>query len=222
MSNHEFFFFNMDLNTSVLKEFSQAWNDRDNKIVGNVLFRSNAHEIFKRRECEKRHQNVSFKEHSVPSVKPVTDQKSSGRCWIFAGLNAMRTAFVPQNKNFLSSSEFEFSQSYISFHDHLEKALYFLNKMVVYRNEDLDSRTVHWFLESENLSADGGQYDMFANLVRKYGLVPKSIFGESVASSSTLELKGLLRRFLRASAVLIRSFVFLLSSFAFFFLFANE
>ena len=100
--------------------------------------------------------------------KPVTDQKNSGRCWMFAGLNVMRIPFIVSNlcslpnayiqstKEKYKLESFEFSQSYLFFFDKLEKANYFLHSIISTRHEGLDSRRVRWLLTT--LISDGGQW----------------------------------------------------------------
>ena len=96
---------------------------------------------------------------------PVTNQRSSGRCWLFATTNVLRIAYMRK----LGLKEFELSQSYLFFWDKLEKANYFLEQILDTAKEDLDSRLVQALLGSP--VSDGGQWDMAANLVDKYGLV---------------------------------------------------
>lgn len=96
---------------------------------------------------------------------PVTNQRASGRCWLFATTNVLR---VPIMKKY-NLKEFELSQSYLFFWDKLEKANWFLEQAMETSEEDLDSRLVQELLTAP--VNDGGQWDMAANLVAKYGLV---------------------------------------------------
>lgn len=100
---------------------------------------------------------------------PVTNQRSSGRCWLFATTNVLR---VPIMKKF-NLKEFELSQAYLFFWDKLEKANWFLEQMIDTADKDLDSRLVQELLGAP--VNDGGQWDMAANLVGKYGLVSPCI-----------------------------------------------
>src|SRR5690349_9209667 len=108
-----------------------------------------------------------------------TDQKSSGRCWLFAAANLLR---VPVMKK-LRLKNFEFSQSWLMFWDKLEKANYFLEAMIDTAEKDIDDRTVVTILG--NCVNDGGQWNMFVNIARKYGMVPKSVMPETLSSSAT-------------------------------------
>ena len=127
-----------------------------------------------------------------------THQKKSGRCWLFAGLNTLRLQAM-ENMNL---EEFELSQAYLLFWDKLEKANYFLESIIETRDEPLDGRLVMWILA--NPVVDGGQWDMFTNLVKKYGVVPKSAMPETESSSNTRPMNGLLLARLREDARTLR------------------
>lgn len=96
---------------------------------------------------------------------PVTNQRSSGRCWIFAATNVFRVAIMKKH----NLSKFELSQAYLFFWDKLEKANWFLEQIIDTADEDLDGRLVQVLFRDP--VGDGGQFDMLANLVSKYGLV---------------------------------------------------
>ena len=129
----------------------------------------------------------------------VTNQKQSGRCWIFAGLNLLR---VPAMKK-MGLQEFEFSQSFVMFWDKLERANYVLEAFIATCDRDLDDRTVAYLLDS--LADDGGQWNMFVGLVRKHGLVPKEAMPETQSSSHTKRMNQTLRTLLRRGAETVRS-----------------
>ncbi|MCF4005685.1 C1 family peptidase [Corynebacterium uropygiale] len=128
----------------------------------------------------------------------VANQKKSGRCWIFAGLNSLRTALMADTK----IKDFEFSQAYVHFWDKLEKANYFLVAMSELAERDLDDRTVQHLLA--NPVEDGGQWGMFVALVEKYGVVPKYAMPETWSSSHTDKLCRDLNSLLRKGALAIR------------------
>ncbi len=110
---------------------------------------------------------------------PVTAQKGSGRCWMFAALNTFRTKAATT----MNLEAFELSQNYTMFWDKLEKANYFLESILQTLEEPVGSRLLDWMLA--NIITDGGQWDMFVNLINKYGVVPKSVMPETESSSST-------------------------------------
>ncbi|MCC7146878.1 MAG: C1 family peptidase [Phycisphaeraceae bacterium] len=127
-----------------------------------------------------------------------TDQKNSGRCWLFAGLNLLRVGAMKK----MNLKEFEFSQNYIFFWDKLERANYFLESIIATASRPLDDRAVA-FLLSRPLD-DGGQWNMFVNLVHKYGLVPKSVMPETDSSSNTGPMNEMLLGQLRQAACQLR------------------
>ena len=127
-----------------------------------------------------------------------TDQEKSGRCWMFAALNTFRYKISQEIK----VKDFELSQNYPLFWDKFEKANYFLENIIETRNESPDSRIVMWLMA--NPVQDGGQWDMFAALMEKYGIVPKNIMPETFHSSNTRTMNGLLTLKLRESAQKLR------------------
>ncbi len=129
----------------------------------------------------------------------ITNQKQSGRCWMFAALNVMRFDVI-QNLNL---DTFELSQSYPLFYDKLEKSNYFLESILKTLDEPTNGRLIAYLLQSP--VGDGGQWDMFANLVRKYGVVPKDAMPESVNSSSTRDMCSVLTEKLRTYACQLRT-----------------
>ena len=128
----------------------------------------------------------------------VTNQKRSGRCWMFAGLNLFRVGAMKQ----MGLKGFEFSQSYTMFWDKLERANYFLEAIVETADRDVDDRTVA-FLLSRPIE-DGGQWNMFVNLVKKHGLVPKAFMPETESSSNSMRMNAILRQKLREGAKTLR------------------
>jgi len=128
----------------------------------------------------------------------ITAQKSSGRCWLFAGLNTLRLAVMRK----LNLETFEFSQNYAMFWDKLEKANYFLESILETVEEEVDGRLVMWLLGAP--VNDGGQWDMFINLLEKYGAVPKHIMPETFQSGNTGIMNYLLTLKLREDAARLR------------------
>ncbi|MGD1821473.1 MAG: aminopeptidase C [Pleomorphochaeta sp.] len=128
----------------------------------------------------------------------ITNQKQSGRCWMFAALNVMRLEIMEK----LNLETFELSQAYPFFYDKLEKTNHFLENIIETINLDLDSREVA-FLLTDPLG-DGGQWDMFASLIDKYGVVPKSDMPESFSSSQSRYMDKLLTAKLREFACILR------------------
>ena len=129
---------------------------------------------------------------------PATNQKASGRCWGFAGLNLMRLQVVDS----LDLNTFEFSQNYFMFWDKLEKANYFLENIIKSKNESYESRLISHLLKSP--VQDGGQWDMFVNLINKYGAVPKDVMPETNHSSKSSAMNYILTHKLREFASILR------------------
>lgn len=133
--------------------------------------------------------------------KKVCNQKVSGRCWLFAGLNMLRIHMAKK----YDLEEFEFSQSYLFFYDKLERSNYFLKSILATTDEPYDSRlTVHLLTHP---LGDGGQWDMFVNLINKYGLVPQSVMPDSFAATNSNAMNYILTLKLREYALTLRTMV---------------
>ncbi|CCH40527.1 Bleomycin hydrolase [Wickerhamomyces ciferrii] len=132
---------------------------------------------------------------------PITSQKSSGRCWIFASTNVFRTFY--QKKFDIES--FELSQAYLFFYDKLEKSNYLLNNIIETADDKLESRVVQSIL-SNGLS-DGGQWDFIVNLVNKYGLVPKSVYDDDFHAQNSSALNYVLVNKLREYSIELRRLI---------------
>ncbi|XP_050305483.1 bleomycin hydrolase isoform X2 [Anthonomus grandis grandis] len=136
-------------------------------------------------------------------AKPMTDQKNSGRCWLFAALNVIR---LPVIKSF-NLDDFEFSQGYLFFWDKIERCNYFLNNIVetARKNEPVDGRIVSFLLNDP--TSDGGQWDMLVNLIKKHGLMPKKNFPESFCCTSSAKMNQVLKSKLREYAKELRDLI---------------
>ena len=130
----------------------------------------------------------------VTGQMKVTNQKSSGRCWGFAGLNLFRI-YLGRKYNL---KKFEFSQNYFIFCDKLEKSNYFLENIIKTADEPLDGRLVMHLLTDP--IQDGGQWHMFVNLIEKYGVLPQTEMPESFQSSQSMRMNRMITRKLRGFA----------------------
>jgi bleomycin hydrolase len=128
----------------------------------------------------------------------VTSQNNSGRCWLFAGLNLFRVVAMER----LNIETFELSQNYLLFWDKLEKANYFLETILATLDEPTDGRLIMFLMQ--NPLQDGGQWDMFVNLIGKYGVVPKSVMPETESSGNTGAMTHLMTTLLRENAAELR------------------
>ncbi len=129
----------------------------------------------------------------------ITNQKGSGRCWMFAALNTMRVEVMKK----LNLEDFELSQNYLLFYDKLEKSNYFLESILETLDEPTNGRVIAHLLGAP--LNDGGQWDMLCNLVDKYGVVPKDAMPETACSSSTWEVTSYMTRKLREFACTLRT-----------------
>ena len=128
----------------------------------------------------------------------VTDQKQSGRCWLFAALNVLRHKFAKQ----YHTKNFTFSQSYLFFWDRIERANIFFNHILETADKPVDDRTVHFYLQAPD--TDGGQWHMAISLIRKYGLVPTYAQDESFTATNTAAFNQALNMKLREDGLVLR------------------
>lgn len=131
-------------------------------------------------------------------TKGITDQKSSGRCWLFTGLNVLRARMIDK----YDLPGMEFSQNYLFFYDQLEKANLFLQGVIDTKDLPFEDRTVDW-LFSHPLS-DGGQFTGVSDLIAKYGLVPSDAMPETFQSDNTSQMANLLKLKLREDGLELR------------------
>lgn len=181
----------------MLNRFSADFNsDKSHKIAMNAVTQNGVTKSAMSPKALSRdeHQfSVNLKQGDI------TNQKSSGRCWMFAALNTMRFEVIRK----LNLETFELSQNYPLFWDKLEKANYFLENILATLDEPTNGRLVAWLLSSP--MGDGGQWDMFCGLIEKYGVVPKSAMPETVCSSATGEMDKFLTLKLREFACGLRA-----------------
>ena len=177
------------------KEFS---SDSSAKVAQNAVTSNNLSTVALRRDLV---QEVDFTFSTKLDEWKATNQKSSGRCWLFATLNLFRPGAMKK----MNVKEFEFSQAHIHFWDKFERSNHFLEAIIETSDRPVDDRTIH-FLLSDPIG-DGGQWNMAMNLIRKHGLVPKSAYPESNSSSSTRWMNSILKDMLRSSASEIRGII---------------
>lgn len=130
--------------------------------------------------------------------KGITDQKQSGRCWLFTGLNVMRAKIIAR----YGLGDFQFSTNFCFFYDQLEKANLFLQGVIDTAKEPMDSRTVEWLFK--NPLSDGGQFTGISDIIGKYGVVPQEIMPETYSSNNTSQMAGLLKLKLREFGLSLR------------------
>ena len=137
--------------------------------------------------------------HRVES-KAITDQKSSGRCWMFTGMNVLRNKAIREHH---LPADFQFSQAYTFFYDQLEKSNLFLQAIIDTYQKPLDDQEVDWLFK--NPIGDGGQFTGVANLIAKYGLVPREAMPETYNTDNTSSISNLIALKLREDGLELRT-----------------
>ena len=186
-----------NITLSNIRKFNKSFNSStSNQLARNALIQNDINKVAVHWENFSKINHVFS--NTISKQLPVTNQKSSGRCWGFAGLNLLRLE-IAKNYNL---SNFEFSQNYFMFWDKLEKANYFLENILKTLDQNYDSRLMMHLLQAP--VQDGGQWDMFVNLIEKYGLVPKSVMPETNHSSKSSMMNYFLTHKLRECAFILR------------------
>lgn len=157
--------------------YSKHFNDqRANRVAANASVSSGvlkAATSYQGQRALPRTFSVELKQGAI------TDQQHSGRCWMFASLNTLRYELMHK----WNLEDFEFSETYLFFWDKIEKANAYLENVLSTLDEPVDSRLFQ--IINEGPIDDGGWWQMFVNLVNKYGLVPKSAYPESENSRNS-------------------------------------
>lgn len=135
--------------------------------------------------------------HKVNS-KGITDQKSSGRCWLFTGLNVFRAKAIAK----FNMGDFKFSTNYSFFWDQLEKSNLFLQGIIDTRTQPIDDRKVEWLFK--NALSDGGQFTGVFDILTKYGVVPAEAMVETFSSESTSQMRNLIGQKLKEFGLQLR------------------
>jgi bleomycin hydrolase len=179
-----------------LRRFSLAFNkDRKNTLALNAVTENGIAAVaLSRKEVDR--QNFAFS--NLIDSSDATNQERSGRCWLFSGLSTLALEAMKK----LNLGTFELSEIYQMFWDKVEKANYFLENIIETKQELLNGRLVSSLLSDP--VPDGGQWNMFANLVRKYGVIPKTFMPETANSNNSEPMNALLRTKLREYAKVLR------------------
>ena len=135
---------------------------------------------------------------SRPKTGDVTNQRQSGRCWMFATFNVVRA----KTMKLLDVDSFEFSQSFGMFYDKLEKTNSFFENVIETADEPIEGREVSTILD--NGIEDGGYVPFALNIIQKYGLVPKDAMPETACSKNSAEMNQQLDRLARKGALALR------------------
>jgi bleomycin hydrolase len=185
-----------DVTSDLIAEFRSSFIDNPHyRMAQNAVTRNKVEDV------ALSHQRATQLDHAVSHRLDdweVTNQKRSGRCWMFAGLNLFRVGAMKA----MNLKEFEFSQNYTFFWDKVERSNYLLEAIIETAHLPLDDRVVAWLLG--HALDDGGQWNMFVNIVNKYGVVPKDVMPETESSGNTRTMNMHLLSQLRDGARRIR------------------
>ncbi len=185
-----------EISIEQIKQYNETYNSVENHLMSQRSVTKNG--ILASSE----NQAALVKNNPVFSIDldtgNVSNQKQSGRCWMFAALNTFRHHISQTFK----IKDFELSQNFTFFWDKFEKANYFYENILATSGEDLSSRKVSFLLQTPQ--QDGGQWDMLVALIQKYGIVPKQIMPETFSSSQSRDLNDFLNKKLRKDASTLR------------------
>ncbi len=191
--------FAQSIDTKTIKKLQDSYKPSSKDIaLRNAITNNAINDLAVNVEANKKEDH--FFKYEVKSGH-VTDQKKSGRCWMFTSLNVFRPAVIKK----YNLSDFEFSESYLYFWDILEKSNIFLERIIATASEDVYSREVHTLLNAP--INDGGAWNTFTNIVKKYGVVPKEIMPETKQSSNSSKMGDLISKRLRGGALNLRDLI---------------
>lgn len=187
------------ISSEMLESYRAGFDsDPGARIAQNAVTKTDINEIALNREV------VTSTDYTFSTLLDdwdVTNQRRSGRCWLFAALNLLRVGAMKK----MNLKEFEFSQNYMFFWDKFERANYFFEQIIDTADRDLGDRTVGFLLDYP--IDDGGQWNMFVNLVRRHGVVPKSVMPETQSSSNSGRMNSHLKFKMREGAQTLRTLI---------------
>ena len=187
----------VELNKTALDEIKSSLQiDATTRALINAVSNNDVKSLVLNRELVNKNNEVF---NVTTDVEGITNQKSTGRCWMFAGLNIMR----PTARQKFNLKSFEFSQSYLFFWDKLEKSNMLLEAIIETRDRPVDDRELQVLLEDP--VPDGGWWNYVVNLIEKYGVVPKEIMPETENSSKSKMMNKALETMVRQYAVELRA-----------------
>jgi len=187
------------ISCDAIKKYSDSYNsDVTKKALTNIYSKTSMGDLaYNPVESKK----MQFRFSVDIKTMSATNQRSSGRCWLFAATNILREIIAKK----INVDSFELSQSHLAFWDKFERANYFLESVIDTAHLPTDDRTVAFILSTG--VHDGGQWDMFVNIVNKYGIMPKDAMPETQQTSNTSQLNGFINRSLKKSAAVLRGMI---------------
>lgn len=175
------------INEKLINDFNERLTDQDRAVAG-AIAKVGINDASLNNDIARAHTH----KFSITTKRgKITSQNKSGRCWMFAALNTARVNCIKK----YNVENFEFSENYPLFWDKFERTNYFLDSIIDTVDENLDSRVVTYLLKDP--LGDGGQWDMFKHILKKYGAVPKDNMPETFHSSNTMQLRRYLTSMLR-------------------------
>lgn len=188
------------LTESSIADWKESFlSDAKNQLAIAAVTNSGISSVIRNRHAVIDDSHHVFSDKIETEGAPITNQRSSGRCWIFASTNVFRVALEKK----LGIKEIELSQQYLFFYDKLEKSNFFLQNAIDTADQDLDSRLVSTLFGDP--VSDGGQWDMIVNLVSKYGLVPQALYPDTFNAKASSEINNLVVNKLREFALVLRN-----------------
>lgn len=189
--------YNGGITPEMMQQMKQSYgNNAADKALRNIMVTNSPAKL------ALNHENATaFDSHFSNRVesKAITDQKSSGRCWMFTGMNVLRNKAIRQHH---LPADFQFSQAYTFFYDQLEKSNLFLQAIIDTYKKPMDDKEVDWLFQ--NPLSDGGQFTGVANLFSKYGLVPAEAMPETFNTNNTSSISSLIQLKLREDGLELR------------------
>lgn len=187
---------NGGITPQMLQQIRQAYkNTPEDKALRNAIGNNDIRKLAV--NGENRNAIDTYFSNKVDS-KGITNQKSSGRCWLFTGLNVFRAKMIAK----YNLGSFEFSQAYPFFWDQLEKSNLFLQGIIDTRQKPIDDKMVEWLFRHP--LSDGGQFTGISDIIGKYGIVPKDAMAETYSSDNTSQMASLISLKLKEFALQLR------------------
>lgn len=140
--------------------------NKNNKIITQILSKKTINNATQQKN--KKNKKMTY------VIKPLintTNQYNTGNCWIHAGLNLLRNHYITY---YNLDKNFELSVLHLYFYHKYEKCLKMINSNNYYKIED------------------GGDWNIFKYLIKKYGIVPKTLFKENKNFKNTENLNNIL------------------------------
>ncbi len=184
------------LDQKIFTKLAHAYHEQpENVVIANAISNVGVKDATLNKYVVNKHDFIFSNE---VNTNEVTAQKKTGRCWMFAGLNMIRYRIAKE----LKMDNFELSETYLYFYDNMEKTNHFLQMVIDTKDKDLLSRDVESVFHEE--PGDGGYYEFFIYLVKKYGLVPKTVMADSFHANDSDAMFRMLEKPLKNIALQIR------------------